>query len=73
MITTLGEANYPSPVNYAVDDRVKIPASIKVMPGEQHEDDLMFELAGPRSKMFFDPAATKAGIVTCGGIMSGNE
>ena len=51
--------------------RIKIPASIKVMPGEQHEDDLMFELAGPRSKLFFDPATTKAGIVTCGGLCPG--
>ena len=71
MITTLGEANYPSPLNYAIDDRIKIPASIKVLPGEQHEDDLMFELAGPRSKLFFDPAATKVGIVTCGGLCPG--
>jgi len=71
MITILGEANYPSPVNYAVDDRVKIPASIKVMPGEQHEDDLMFELAGPRSRLFFDPSSTRAGIVTCGGLCPG--
>jgi 6-phosphofructokinase 1 len=71
MITTLGEANFPSPVSYAVDDRIKIPASIKVMPGEQHEDDLMFELAGPRLRLFFDPATTKAGIVTCGGLCPG--
>jgi 6-phosphofructokinase 1 len=71
MITTLGEATFPSPLNYAVDDRVKIPASIKVLPGEQHEDDLMFELAGPRSQLFFNPATTKAAIVTCGGLCPG--
>jgi 6-phosphofructokinase 1 len=71
MITTLGEARFPSPVNYAVDDRIKIPASIKIMPGEQHDDDLMFELAGPRSQLFFNPADTKAGIVTCGGLCPG--
>jgi 6-phosphofructokinase 1 len=31
----------------------------------------MFELAGPRSQLFFNPADTKAGIVTCGGLCPG--
>ena len=30
-----------------------------------------FELAGPRGKIFFDPAKTRVGIVTCGGICPG--
>lgn len=30
-----------------------------------------FEPAGPRSKLFFDPASTRAGIVTCGGLCPG--
>ena len=30
-----------------------------------------FEVAGPRSKIFFDPRVTKAGIVTCGGLCPG--
>lgn len=30
-----------------------------------------FELAGPREKIYFDPAQTKAGIVTCGGLCPG--
>jgi len=30
-----------------------------------------FEVAGPRSKIFFDPRKTKAGIVTCGGLCPG--
>jgi 6-phosphofructokinase 1 len=30
-----------------------------------------FELAGPRAKIFFDPAKTRVGIVTCGGICPG--
>jgi 6-phosphofructokinase 1 len=28
-------------------------------------------LAGPREKLFFDPAKTKVGIVTCGGLCPG--
>ncbi len=30
-----------------------------------------FEVAGPRENLFFNPAATKAGIVTCGGLCPG--
>jgi 6-phosphofructokinase 1 len=30
-----------------------------------------FEPAGPRRKIFFDPAKTRAGIVTCGGLCPG--
>ncbi|MHC4645972.1 MAG: ATP-dependent 6-phosphofructokinase [Planctomycetota bacterium] len=31
----------------------------------------MFERAGPRSKIFFDPEKTNCGIVTCGGLCPG--
>jgi 6-phosphofructokinase 1 len=31
----------------------------------------VFELAGPRRKIFFDPSKLKCGIVTCGGICPG--
>jgi 6-phosphofructokinase 1 len=31
----------------------------------------VFERAGPRSGLFFDPAALRAGIVTCGGLCPG--
>jgi 6-phosphofructokinase 1 len=30
-----------------------------------------FELAGPREKIFFDPAKTRVGIATCGGLCPG--
>jgi 6-phosphofructokinase 1 len=30
-----------------------------------------FELAGPRAQIYFDPAKTKAAIVTCGGLCPG--
>ncbi len=30
-----------------------------------------FEVAGPRERIFFDPAKTTAGIVTCGGLCPG--
>ncbi|MHC4154910.1 MAG: hypothetical protein ACYST6_08320 [Planctomycetota bacterium] len=31
----------------------------------------MFERAGPRSKIFFDPEELNCGIVTCGGLCPG--
>src|ERR1700736_5561728 len=32
---------------------------------------LNFEMAGPREKIYFDPAKTSAAIVTCGGLCPG--
>jgi 6-phosphofructokinase 1 len=32
---------------------------------------LSFECAGPREMIFFEPAKTTAGIVTCGGLCPG--
>ncbi len=34
-------------------------------------DDVLFELAGAREKLFFDPSTARAGIVTCGGLCPG--
>jgi 6-phosphofructokinase 1 len=34
-------------------------------------DGVLFEKAGPRGKLFFDPADTRAAIVTCGGLCPG--
>jgi 6-phosphofructokinase 1 len=33
--------------------------------------DCLLEKAGPREKIFFDPARTKAAVVTCGGLCPG--
>ena len=34
-------------------------------------EELLFEKAGPRSTLFFDPAVVRAAIVTCGGLCPG--
>jgi len=60
----LGEARIPSGLRHTVDDTF-IPERIEGDPG------LRFEAAGPRSRLFFDPKATAAGIVTCGGLCPG--
>jgi 6-phosphofructokinase 1 len=40
-------------------------------PGVTPSEELFFEIAGPREKLFFDPKDTRAGIVTCGGLCPG--
>lgn len=70
-ITTLGEARFNSPLGRSVSDRVRIPANIVRDPDAPAREDLEFELAGPRAKLFFDPRKVRAGIVTCGGLCPG--
>src|SRR5215472_4551177 len=70
-ITSLGEARFPSPVAHTVSERARIPAVIVRDPAAPRRDELLFELAGPRAKLFFEPAKTRAGIVTCGGLCPG--
>jgi 6-phosphofructokinase 1 len=70
-IPALGEARYTSPLEYAVQEDVSIPGEIEWVKGRAPEDPMLFEQAGPRRKLFFDPAKTRAGIVTCGGLCPG--
>ena len=55
-ITVLGKAEYPSPIQRTVDDRARIPANIVRLPGAAAQERLLFELAGARAKLFFNPA-----------------
>ena len=64
---TLGEARFASTLSHTIGDEIRIPERIEVGA----EPGLQFELAGPRKKLFFDPAKTRAGIVTCGGLCPG--
>ena len=70
-ITSLGEARFPSPVPHTVSDQARIPAVIVRDQAVPRRDEVLFELAGPRANLFFDPAKTRAGIVTCGGLCPG--
>jgi 6-phosphofructokinase 1 len=70
-VSILGKARRPSPLRRWVDDRERVPARIVRGTSAAANDDLAFELAGPRSKLFFDPSRTRAGIVTCGGLCPG--
>jgi 6-phosphofructokinase 1 len=69
-ITTLGEARHPSPLSRFVGDDVFVREQVIGGPSVP-QAERGFELAGPRPRLFFDPAQTRAGIVTCGGLCPG--
>lgn len=69
-ITTLGECRYPSPLHRFVSDDLYVPEEI-IRGVETPRERPSFEVAGPRARLFFDPARTRAEIVTCGGLCPG--
>src|SRR5450432_693321 len=82
-INILGSCEYPSPladrlseaaVHYVGQaDRVLLDDRLSRV--SEYREDLTrapaFELAGPRHRVFFDPAKLRCGIVTCGGLCPG--
>lgn len=70
-ITRLGEASFTSPLSPNADPEILVPADIQWAGGVPPDDLMLFEKAGPRAKLFFDPATTRAAIVTCGGLCPG--
>ena len=70
-IMKLGEAVYPSPILRTIGDDQFVPERIVRRVDAPQDGGLLFELAGPRQKLFFDPKQTRAGIVTCGGLCPG--
>jgi 6-phosphofructokinase 1 len=79
-IATLGKPEFRSPLPLSfvegddvgdfVSDRFRLHYEPRFVPGEKL-CELSFELAGPRHKLFFEPAETTAAIVTCGGLCPG--
>ena len=70
-IACLGEPMFASPVRRSVDENLRIPENIVHDPNAPISEELLFEMAGPRARLFFDPGRTRAGIVTCGGRKQG--
>ncbi len=80
-INNLGKATIKSPiilsnvhgdniVNYVSNDEF-ILQNIAISERENISKDDILEKAGPREKIFFDPAKVNAGIITCGGLCPG--
>src|SRR5262249_4627458 len=70
-IPVLGAARFPSPLKRWVNEAERVPHTILRTVDGRGEDGLLFELAGARERLFFDPPETRAGIVTCGGLCPG--
>jgi len=80
-VKSLGECRIDSPmglstvfgdgiVNYVPDD-ARMPATVELSSNVPGAEGVFFEKAGPRRKIYFDPAQTTAAIVTCGGLCPG--
>lgn len=70
-ITTLGAATFQSPLATGDADEMLVPADIQWLNGMPPDNLMLFKKSGPRAKLFFDPLATRAAIVTCGRLCPG--
>jgi 6-phosphofructokinase 1 len=82
-IKVLGACRHPSPLAsrlaqsaiHYVGQADRVLLDDRVTNAGEYKSDFSrapaFELAGPRDKVFFDPARLKCGIVTCGGLCPG--
>lgn len=71
-VTTLGETKVVSPLAHRrfTPDNARLLVDIDLEAGDRPKA-LAFEKAGPRENVYFDPAKSKAAIVTCGGLCPG--
>jgi 6-phosphofructokinase 1 len=67
----LGDASHDSPLPFFIPDDLLVPSETQWPRGIPPRDMVLFEKAGPRHKLFFEPARTRAAIVTCGGLCPG--
>lgn len=80
-VKNLGERRIPSPLGLSTEegdsiadytpDDARVALNIEARDSTSLDCRLMFEKAGPRRFIFFDPEKTRAGIVTCGGLCPG--
>lgn len=71
-ILTLGESNIDNPAFGPYVDDKPLPIYMEEAFFANSDKEFMyFEKAGLRSKIYFDPAKTRAAIVTCGGLCPG--
>jgi 6-phosphofructokinase 1 len=79
-ITSLGQAQHRSPLKLSntpgdgvgdfVSEKTRVLAEARFV-GRPPDPAVAFEAAGPRERIYFDPAATRAAVVTCGGLCPG--
>jgi len=85
IVTSLGKGNVDTPLKHSNkedspvykfvkdDERIIHDTSLEyfLKSRDSGEIPISFEKAGPREKLFFEPAKTKVAIVTCGGLCPG--
>lgn len=71
LIDNLGPARYDSPITATSGSEIMVPADVRWPSDTPPSDLILFEKAGPRPKLFFNPSNTRAAIVTCGGLCPG--
>jgi 6-phosphofructokinase 1 len=77
----LGERRIASPLDLStvrgdgigdfVPDDTRIRYCLEEPPEDESRCDWMFEKAGPREHLFFQPRTTRVAVVTCGGLCPG--
>jgi 6-phosphofructokinase 1 len=70
-VESLGAGRYPSPISCARAEASWVPEDVRWTSATPPPGLMLFEEAGPRSRLFFDPARTRAALVTCGGLCPG--
>lgn len=80
-VSSLGPSTIGSPLGLSttpgetapsyVPDGTRVRERIELPPGTAVDEVRAFEKAGPRERIYFDPKATHAGIVTSGGLCPG--
>lgn len=80
-VTSLGQPRFKSPVRRSrvpgdglgrfVPDNLLVRHEIQVIEGTAPSGQLLFEKAGARESLYFDPDHTRAAVVTCGGLCPG--
>ena len=75
IVPVLGPCDFESPLEAKgrtfADESIRVRVRRHVGDETSEADALSFEEAGPRHKLFFDPAETTAAFVTCGGLSPG--
>jgi len=85
LVSSLGNGNVTTPLKQGQrvdspvykfvknDERILYEVSLEAFNKykETREIPVSFEKAGPKENIFFEPAKTKVGIVTCGGLCPG--
>ena len=75
-VECLGATTFESPLLQKrdtgfIDDAARIRAEVELPLEARSQPELLFEKAGPRKQVFFDPSRTTAALVTCGGLSPG--